>query len=176
MAKLKPTFTKLKLSSDIAPKELEWGEQKIEIKQYISIQDKLTLIGDVLNSAADENRFYNIGKINMFFALKVLDYYTNLSITDKQKENPIKVYDDIIASGFYGAIFKLIPEDEIGFVYNTMIDTIEQVYKYQNSAYGIMDAINQDYNNLNLDATKISEKLSNKENVEFLNQILTKMG
>ena len=172
----KPTFTKLKLSSDIAPKELEWGEQKIEIKQYISIQDKLTLIGDVLNSAADENRFYNIGKINMFFALKVLDYYTNLSITDKQKENPVKLYDDIIASGFYGTIFKLIPEDEIGFVYNTMIDTIEQVYKYQNSAYGIMDTISQDYNNLNLDATKISEKLSNKENVEFLNQVLTKMG
>ena len=176
MPKAKPTFTKLKLSSDIVPKELEWGEQKIEIKQYISIQDKLTFIGDVLNSAADENRFYNMGKINMFFSLKVLDYYTNLSITDKQKENSVKLYDDIIASGFYGAVFKLIPEDEIGFVYNTMMDTIEQVYKYQNSAYGIMDAISTDYEGLNLDIQELSKKLGDKEGVKFLDQVLTKMG
>ena len=176
MPKAKPTFTKLKLSSDIAPKELEWGEQKIEIKQYISIQDKLTFISDVLNSAADENRFYNMGKINMFFALKVLDYYTNLSITDKQKENPVKLYDDIIASGFYGAVFKLIPEDEIGFVYNTMMETVEQIYKYQNSAYGILDAMNSDYSNLNLDIDELTNKLQNKENVEFLNEVITKLG
>ena len=172
----KPTFTKLKLSSEIAPKEFEWGEQKIEIKQYISIRDKLTFISDVLNSAADENRFYNIGKINMFFALKVLDYYTNLSITDKQKENPVKLYDDIIASGFYGKVFKLIPEDEIGFVYNTMMDAIEQIYKYQNSIYGILDTINTDYSQMNLDIQKLTENLQNKEGVQFLDQVLTKMG
>ena len=57
----KPTYAKLKLSADIAPKELEWGEQKIEIKQYLSIQDKLEFIGDVLNAAADDNRFYSQG-------------------------------------------------------------------------------------------------------------------
>ena len=73
----RPTYAKLKLSSEIAPKELEWGEQKIEIKQYISIQNKLNMISEVLNLAADDNRFYNPGKINMFFALKVLDYLIN---------------------------------------------------------------------------------------------------
>ena len=172
----KPTYAKLKLSSEIAPKELEWGEQKIEIKQYISIQDKLTFIGDVLNLAADENRFYNAGKVKMFFALKVLDYYTNLSITEKQKENPVKLYDEIIASGFYGAVFKLIPEDEIGFVYNTMMETVEQIYKYQNSAYGIMDAMNTDYNNLNFDIEKLTKDLGNRENAQFLDEVLTKLG
>lgn len=172
----KPTFNKLKLTMQNPVKKFTWGEQEIEVKQYISIQEKLTMISEILNLAADDNRFYNPGKIHMFFALKVLEYYTNLSITDKQKENPIKIYDDIVASGFYGAVFKHIPEDEIGFVYNTMMDTVEQIYKYQNSAYGILDAINADYNNLNLDVQKISEQISNRENVEFLNDVISKLG
>ena len=172
----KPTFAKLKLTPQEPIKKFNWGEQEIEVKQYISIQNKLNMISEVLNLAADDNRFYNPGKISMFFALKVLDYYTNLSMTDKQRENPIKLYDDIMASGFYGAVFKHIPEDEIGFVYNTMMDSIEQIYKYQNSAYGILDAVNNDYDNLNLDIQKLTQQITNKENVEFLDEVISKLG
>ena len=172
----KPTLTKLKLSSEIAPKELEWGEQKIEIKQYISIQDKLTFIGDVLNAAADENRFYAQGKVDMFFALKVIEVYTNLSITDKQKETPAKLYDDIKASGFYDAVIARIPDKEIDYLYDLVCETEEQVYKYQNSAYGIMDAMNTDYNNLNFDIEKLTKEIGNRENAQFLDEVLTKLG
>ena len=172
----KPTFTKLKLSSDIAPKELEWGEQKIEVKQYLPIQDKLAFIGDVLNAAADENRFYAQGKVDMFFALKVIEVYTNLSITDKQKENRAKLYDDIKVSGFYDAVIEKIPSKEINYLYDLVCKTEEQVYAYNNSAYGIMDAMNNDYNNLNFDIEKLTKEIGNKENVQLLDQVLTKLG
>ena len=172
----KPTFAKLKLTLQEPIKKFNWGEQEIEVKQYISIQDKLNMISEVLNAASDQNRFYNPGKINMFFTLKTIDYYTNLSITEKQKENPIKLYDDFMSSGFYRAVFKHIPEDEIGFVYNTMMDSVEQIYKYQNSAYGILDAINNDYNNLNLDIQKLTQQIADKENVEFLSDVMSKLG
>ena len=172
----RPTYAKLKLSSEIAPKELEWGEQKIEIKQYISIQDKLTLIGDVLNAAADENRFYAQGKVDMFFALKVIEVYTNLSITDKQKETPAKLYDDIKVSGFYDAVIAQIPDKEIDYLYDLVCATEDQVYKYQNSAYGIMDAMNTDYNNLNFDIEKLTKEIGNRENAQFLDEVLTKLG
>ena len=172
----KPTFAKLKLVPQEPAKKFKWGEQEIEVKQYLSIQDKLNMITEVLNAAADQNRFYNPGKINMFFVLKVLDYYTNLSITEKQKENVIKLYDDIMSSGFYGELFKMIPEDEIGFVYNTMMESIEQIYKYQNSAYGILDAMNTDYNNLDLDIQKLIGDLKDKKDIELLNDVMTKLG
>ena len=172
----KPTFAKLKLTISEPVKKFNWGEQEIEVKQYISIQDKLNMISEVLALAADENKFYNPGKINMFFALKVIDYYTNLSITEKQRENQIKLYDDFMSSGFYSAVFEHIPEDEIGFVYNTMMDSVEQIYKYQNSAYGILDAMNSDYNNLNLDIQKLTQQITNKENVEFLDGVMSKLG
>ena len=172
----KPTLTKLKLSSEIAPKELEWGEQRIEVKQYLPIQDKLAFIGDVLNAAADENRFYAQGKVDMFFALKVIEVYTNLSITDKQKENRSKLYDDIKASGFYDAVIAQIPDKEINYLYDLVCATEEQVYKYQNSAYGIMDAMNTDYNNLNFDIEKLTKEIGNRENAQFLDEVLTKLG
>ena len=172
----KPTYAKLKLSADIAPKELEWGEQKIEIKQYLPIEKKLEFIGDVLNAAADENRFYSQAKVDMFFAIKVIETYTNLSITDKQKENPAKLYDEIKASGFYDKIVELIPVEEIDYLYDLVCDTMEQVYKYQDSAYGILDALNTDYSNLNFDIEKLAKEISNKENVQFLDQVLTKLG
>ena len=172
----KPTYAKLKLTSEIAPKELTWGDQVIEVKQYLPIQDKLAFIGDVLNAAADENRFYAIGKVDMFFALKALEVYTNLSITDKQKENPAKMFDEIKASGFYDKVVALIPTEEIEYLYNIVIDTVEQVYKYQNSAYGIMDAMNTDYDKLNFDIEKLTKDIGNRENAQFLDQVLSKLG
>lgn len=172
----KPTYAKLKLSADIAPKELEWGEQKIEIKQYLPIEDKLAFIGDVLNAAADDNRFYSQGKVDMFFAINVIEKYTNLSITDKQKENPAKLYDEIKVSGFCDKVVNLIPKDEIEYLYNLVCTTEEQVYKYENSAYGILDSVNKDYNNLNFDVEKLTKDLGNRENAQFLDQVLSKLG
>ena len=174
----KPTLNKLKLTPKELVKKITFNEQEIEVKQYISIQDKLNMITDILDAeaAADQNKFYNPGKLSMFFALKVLDYYTNISMTEKQKENFVKLYDDIISSGLYGEIVAAIPEDEIGFVYNTMIDTVEQIYKYQNSAYGILDAMNTDYNNLDLDIQKLIGDLKDKKDIELLNDVMTKLG
>ena len=70
----------------------------------------------------------------------------------------------------------MIPEDEIGFVYNTMMESIEQIYKYQNSAYGILDAMNTDYNNLDLDIQKLIGDLKDKKDIELLNDVMTKLG
>ena len=174
MAKI--SLTKLKLTPKENVHTITWNEQEIEVKQYISIEDKLNMISEVLNAAADENKFYNPGKIDMFFALKTIDYYTNISITDKQRENPVKLYDNFISSGFYTDVFHAIPEDEIGYIYKVMMEIVDQIYKYQNSVYGILDAINNDYDNLNLDIQKLTEQLGNKENVEFLSDVVSKLG
>ena len=172
----KPTLNKLKLALKEPIKIIIFNDQEIEVKQYLSIQDKLTMISEVLGAAADQNKFYNPGKIEMFFAIKVLEYYTNISITDKQKENPVKIYDDIISSGLYKEIFEAIPEDDIGFVYNVMKESVKQIYDYQNSAYGILDAMNTDYNNLDFDIEKLVSNIKDKEGVEFLNEVMTKLG
>jgi hypothetical protein len=54
--------------------------------------------------------------------------------------------------------------------------TIENIYKYRNSAMGIMETIATDYSSLELDAKNISSTLANPENLILLRDVLTKMG
>lgn len=176
MAKTKPTFAKLKLSSEVAPVEIEWGDQIIEVKQYLPIQDKLTMISEIINAAADENRFANWGKIEMFKQLYIVYYYTNITFTDKQKEDPVKLYDALVGSGLCAKIEEAIPHTEYWFVDDNLTCLVKDIYKYQYSAYGIMDAMNTDYNNLSFDIEKLTKELGNRENAQFLDEVLTKLG
>ena len=41
---------------------------------------------------------------------------------------------------------------------------------------GILNTISKDYSNLELDATKISEKLSDEKNLGLLKEVVTKLG
>ena len=45
-----------------------------------------------------------------------------------------------------------------------------------NSAYGIMERVTTDYKDLDFDATEIQKKIGNKENVEFLQEVMEKLG
>ena len=110
MAKI--AFTKLGLKLNKEIKTITWGDQEIEIKQYLPVNEKLDMITRILNSSADEMRFYNIGKIEIVTALEFIFTYTNINVTDKQKEDICKLYDLFVSSGFYDAIIAEIPEDE----------------------------------------------------------------
>ena len=57
MAKI--AFTKLNLIKDTSVKILDWQNQKIEVKQFLSTKDKLDLISRVINLSVDDHVFYN---------------------------------------------------------------------------------------------------------------------
>ena len=55
-------------------------------------------------------------------------------------------------------------------------DSVEAIYKYKNSAMGIMEAISTDYSNLDFNASEIQSKLADPENMNFLKDVLSKLG
>ena len=172
----KVSFTKLGLKKNEEVGILHINEQDIEVKQYLPINEKLELISSVINSAADENNFSNPVKENVFLTLEILYHYTNINFTDKQKEDPIKLYDLVVSSGLVNKVTDLIPEGELDEVINGVAQSVKAIYTYRNSALGILESISQDYSNLDLDATEIQEKLADPENMAFLKQVLTKLG
>ena len=95
----KVSFTKLGLKKNEEVGILHINEQIIEVKQYLPINEKLELISSVINSSADENNFSNPVKENVFLTLEILYHYTNINFTDKQKEDPVKLYDLVVSSG-----------------------------------------------------------------------------
>ena len=174
MAKVSLTKLGLKVNQDV--KNIEFNEQNIEVKQYLPINEKLELISSVINSAADENNFSNPVKENVFLTLEILYHYTNINFTDKQKEDPVKLYDLVVSSGLVNKVTDLIPEEELDEVINGVAQSVKAVYTYRNSALGILESISQDYSALNLDATEIQQKLADPDNMALLKQVLTKLG
>ena len=174
MAKVSLTKLGLKVNQDV--KNIEFNEQIIEVKQYLPINEKLELISSVINSAADENNFSNPIKENVFLTLEILYHYTNINFTDKQKEDPVKLYDLVVSSGLVNKITDLIPEEELDEVINGVAQSVKAIYAYRNSVLGILESISQDYSALNLDATEIQQKLADPDNMALLKQVLTKLG
>ena len=174
MAKVSLTKLGLKVNQNV--KNIEFNKQIIEVKQYLPINEKLELISSVINSAADENNFSNPVKENVFLTLEILYHYTNINFTDKQKEDPVKLYDLVVSSGLVNKVTDLIPEEELDEVINGAAQSVKAIYTYRNSALGILESISQDYSTLNLDATEIQQKLADPDNMALLKQVLTKLG
>lgn len=173
----KVSFTKLGLAKNQDIKILNWNDQNIEIRQYLPISEKLELITNVINAAHDGNaNFANPVQAEVFTGLELLYAYTNITFTDKQKEDPAKLFDLVKSSHLLDNVIAMIPIDEYNNLINGIQDSITAIYAYQNSVMGVLDNVSVDYNNLKFDATEIQNKLANPENLDLLRSILTKLG
>ena len=123
----------------------------------------------------DEN-YSNPVKAAAFRDLEVIFAYTNITFTDKQKEDPAKLYDLLYSTGIIDTVIDNIPEDEYVSIVVGVNESIEAVYKYQNSVFGILNNLKHDYEELDIDLDEISEKVGNVENLDMIKNILTKLA
>ena len=172
----KVSFTKLGLKKKEEIKNITINDQVIEVKQYLPISDKINIITNVIENSADDNNFANPVKVEVFANLEIMYAYTNISFTDKQKENPTKLYDLLEENGIIAEVIAAIPENEYALLLGWIDETIEAFYTYRNSVMGIMEQISADYSNLSLDATEIQQKLADPQNLELLKNVMTKLG
>ena len=173
MAKI--SFSKLGLKVNNEVININFNDQVIEVKQYISVNDKLKLISEVINNTIDEHSFCNPVKVKVYLALGILDYYTNINFTEKQKEDPVKLYDCFQSSKLLHQICNAIPEEEFNDLTEGTWDSINAIYTYNNSAMGIMDNITTNYKNTNLDTNKLIEELNNMD-TSLIQDVLSKLG
>lgn len=169
-------FTKLALKKQNIVKTTSINNIEIEVKQYLPVNDKLDLIARVINGAHDKNNFPNPIKIEVIGTIEIIMAYTNISFTEKQKEDIPKLYDLLEENKIIEQIMSMIPEEEYNFIIDGIDETVDAVYTYNNSVLGILEAVSQDYSNLDLDATKIQQTLADPNNLQLLNQVLTKLG
>lgn len=173
----KVSFTKLGLKANQEIKTIEYNGQSIEVKQYLPINQKLEVISNVINLAHDgQNNYSNPVRVDVYTALEVLDAYTNINFTDKQREDPTKIYDMFQGNGLLSQIIKSIPEEEYMSLINGIYRSIDAIYTYHNSVLGILDAVSTDYENIDLDINKIREAVSDPNSIGLLRNVLDKLG
>ena len=175
MAKI--AFSKLKCKINEVENEIVFGEEKIMVKQYLPIQEKLRIIGNVVELAHEEEyHFPNPVKAKVFCELETIFRYTNITFTDKQKEDLGKLYDILKSSGLIEAVLNAIPDEEYVNLVQGVNDTIEALYRYENSAMGILDGIKSSYDENSFSVEKMQQALQSITDSPIIQELRPLIG
>lgn len=147
-----------------------------EVKRYLPFKEKFELVSNIINKSIDDNGFYNPMRVKFNMVLEIVYAYTNLSFTEKMKEDPFKLYDILVSTGIFDNIVNVICDKDWEEIQDNVWSTIDNIYQYNNSFMGLLDTLKTDYNNLNLDAMEIQNSLANPENLALLKDVLVKLG
>lgn len=169
MAKI--SFSKLNLKKVDKIEQIEYNEQWIEIKQYLPIQQKLELLSSVITKATDNSKFFNPGQLSVFFKLEIVQAYTNINFTEKQKEDFCKTFDLLEENGLFLVILNKIPTEELKALEAWLLESIKAIYEYNNSARALLESLKTDYNNLDFDISSLQEKIKDPQSLELLKEI-----
>ena len=131
----KVTYSSLKLKIKEENKKVE--DTDIEVQQYLPIQDKIDLI-DITLQKAKEGVLYNPIKVDMFFHLNLIYLYTNLTFTDKQREDEYKLYDMLQSNGIINKIIAAMDENEYNGLLNMINERIENELRYNTTAAALI--------------------------------------
>lgn len=143
MAKVSYANLKLKVNTDVNIFQFGENKTKIEVLKYLPIEDKNDLIYITLQNA-EENGIYNDVLVEMYFNLYIVYFYTNLNFTDKQKEDPAKLYDQMESNGLITEVIAHMDEDEYANLL-TYLETIrDETLTYKNTAGAVLQTIIQD--------------------------------
>lgn len=156
-------------------KVIEINNKKVTIKSYLPIEEKYSLIMDLINVVAQEDYHYlNTLQEDILITILIIKYYTDINLDGNQ--NMAEIYDLACTSGLWHKIEEAIPASELSFVLDNAYDILDNYFEYRNSALGIMEALIQNGNELNNNVEELQKNLTEGKGVEFLKEVMEKMG
>lgn len=174
----KINFSKFKMKAQKSSVMIQVPDTDItlEVLTYLPQQEKANLITFVIQQAMDVNGCFSPIRLETFFSLAIAKWYGQITFTDKQIAEAPKTYDILQSNNVFNLIINAIPEDEYRFIEEAVNDTAKDVARFNNSAAGLIAAMNTDAVNLDTELTNILEKIRNKEGLEELAEIRNIVG
>ena len=174
MAKL--AFSKLNKVKTWEDKVVSFNGNEMVIKQYIPLETKVKLITAIIEQSGDEAGFFNIIKLEAFYRIEMVKAYTNISFTEKQLEDPTKIYDALILNDIWSFVEKQIPQVERDYIWSNVLELAREITTYHSSVLGILRQVSAEYETMNLDALNIQQILKDPESLELIKTVVTKLG
>lgn len=122
MAIKKVPFSKISIKMEIPTTEITIQDTKILVCQHLPMEDKMSLV-DITLQQATVNGIIHPLLIDVYFILNLIFKYTNLSFTDKQREDPFKLFDQLQFSGIIQEVLLAIPVKEYEELQNYLKET-----------------------------------------------------
>lgn len=169
----KVNLTKLNKIKSLDPIDIKIGEETISVVQYLPLEKKLALIQSIIEQAGNnEEGFYNIVKLTVFYAIEMLRAYTNISFTEKQLEEPQKLYDIIVLNNIWETVKDSIPEKERDYIWDNTCALAREITNYNHSALGILKMVRADYGETDFNIASIMENIKDPETLGLMKEIL----
>ena len=119
---MKASYANMKLKVNTDVNTFDFCGQTIQVLKYLPAQDKYDLLMITLQKSLEEG-MYNEFKLNLYFELNLVYMYTNISFTEKQRENEFKLYDTLKSNGFFDLFFNALDENE----YNELFSQLNAI-------------------------------------------------
>lgn len=169
----KVNLTKLNKIKSLDPIDIKIGEETISVVQYLPLEKKLTVMQNIIEQAGNnEEGFYNIVKLSVFYTIEMLRVYTNISFTEKQLEDPQKLYDIIVLNNIWETVKDSIPEKERDYIWDNTCVLAREITDYNHSALGILKMARADYGETDFNIASIMENIKDPETLGLMKEIL----
>ena len=151
-------------------KVVDFQGLKLEIKQFISIQEKINLVASIFESSIDRSGDLHIldgNKLDIAYKNLVVGEYSNLTLP----KNTLESYDMLCESGLFDVVYDGIPLDErllLENVLDSYIDAEKDEYDQRNTIQYIVKDLLQNLINKIPDGVKL-EELVKSASEEFAN-------
>ena len=134
----KLTYSSLKLKVNTEVKTFDYEGNKVEVLQYLPLEDKNSLINISLQNAKDGN-IYNEVLLDAYFHLYIVMLYTNITFTEKQREDLMKLYDCLESNGIINNTIANMAEGEYDKLYSQLTNVMENRLHYNNTVSGVIN-------------------------------------
>ena len=154
-------------------KSLAFKGELIYVKQYLSLEEKMDIIQNVVNICAFDKLFINAPQVKVVQEVEMIKAYTNIEFSEESLNDVYTLYDNLVLSGLIEMLFVegLIPFEEQGFIIGNIFNTLEETFKYNNSAQGIIRNIIASGNENMLNIEDLVEKVKDPAIGEFLKKL-----
>ncbi|MBQ2205037.1 MAG: hypothetical protein II411_04000 [Lachnospiraceae bacterium] len=140
---MKVSYANMKLKTNTAVNTFEFCGQKIEVLKYLPAADKYDLLMITLQKSLEGN-IYNEFKLNLFFELNLVYMYTNISFTEKQREDEFKLYDTLRSNGFFELFYEALDDKEYEELFDQIAELKATMEKSKGSVAGVIANIIED--------------------------------
>lgn len=140
---MKVSYANMKLKTNTTVNTFEFCGQKIEVLKYLPAADKYDLLMITLQKSLEGN-IYNEFKLNLFFELNLVYMYTNISFTEKQREDEFKLYDTLRSNGFFELFYEALDDKEYEELFDQIAELKTTMEKSKGSIAGVISNIIED--------------------------------
>ena len=91
-----------------------------------------------------EGNIYNEFKLNLYFELNLVYMYTNISFTEKQREDEFKLYDTLRSNGFFESFYEALDDKEYEELFDQIAELKSTMEKSKGSVAGVIANIIED--------------------------------